>query len=175
MSKTILSASVMAFGLLLGSAGFAATEVEASTPESAAVTGPEGYAALMSEGEALWEQGQLQQAAGKFRSAADLDPRSVDARMKLGGVYVAAQDFSQGTEAFKEAISVDPNNADAFVALGISYLHSGSGPALAAFDEALRLDPGLYKKLDPIVKRLEERKRRASPHGLSGSNMPGHP
>ena len=171
MSKTILSASVMAFGLMLGSAGFAANEVRASTP--AATT--EGYAALMAEGESLWEQGQLAQAADRFRQAAELDPKSVDARMKLGGVYVAEQNFPAGREAFQEAIGIDPNNANAFVALGIAYLHTGSGPALAAFDQALQLDPGLFKKLDPIMKKLGDKQRRMAPHGLSESNAPGHP
>ncbi len=171
MSKTILSASVMAFGLLLGSAGFSANGIEA--PVAAATT--EGYAALMAEGDLLWEQGQLPQAAERFRQAAELDPRSVDARMKLGGVYVAEQNFPAGRDAFQEAIGIDPNNADAFVALGIAYLHVGSGPALAAFDQALQLDPSLFKRLDPIMKRLGDKQRRMAPHDLSEGNAPGHP
>ena len=171
MSKTNFSAAVMAFGLMMAGAGFAANEVDASTPPVAI----EGYSALMAEGESLWEQGQLPQAAERFRQAAELDPRSVDARMKLGGVYVAEQNFPAGRDAFQEAIGIDPNNADAFVALGIAYLHVGSGPALAAFDQALQLDPSLFKRLDPIMKRLGDKQRRMAPHDLSEGNAPGHP
>ena len=170
LSKTILPGSLMAFGLVLGSAGFAADSVQASATESTPAVATQGYAALMAEGESLWQQGQLPQAAEQFRQAADLDPRSVDARMKLGGVYVAEQKFPAGREAFKEAISIDPKNANAFVALGIAYLHTGSGPALAAFDQALELDPSLYKKLDPIIKSLGDKHRRMSQHGLSEGN-----
>jgi cytochrome c-type biogenesis protein CcmH/NrfG len=120
--------------------------------------------AMVAEGDRLWEEGDLDAAIRRFRAAAEADPHSVDARMRLGGVYLAKNDFTAGVKAFQQAIGIDPGNANAYIALGIAYLHgSNDGPAHAAFSEAIRLDPSRFKSLEPIMKQLEARQGQSMP------------
>jgi tetratricopeptide (TPR) repeat protein len=112
--------------------------------------------ALVAQGNDYWAQGDLDRALEIYRQAVEQDERSVDARMKLGGLHVARQEYRAGAQAFQSAIGLDPENANAFIGLAIAYLHLGqSGAAHAALEESLRLDPSRSEQVAPLMQRLE--------------------
>jgi tetratricopeptide (TPR) repeat protein len=114
--------------------------------------------ALIEEGNQLWSQGQLDEALQRYQAASEADPKSVDARMKFAGVLYAKQEYRAGVEQFQGAISIDPKNANAFIGAAIGYLHMGQdGPAYAALEEAVRLDPSKYERVRPLMERIEGR------------------
>lgn len=144
-----------------------------SAGADAGVPAHRGATALIAEGSRLWEAGDLDAAIQRFQAAAEADPGSVDARLKLGGIHLARNEFGAGVEAFQQAVAIDPNNANAFIALGIAYMHGDNdGPAHAAFSEAIRLDPSRFKTLEPVMERLEAKQVRGGMHGpSSGSSV----
>ena len=124
--------------------------------------------ALVEEGNRLWQQGQLDRAFARYEAAGKADPESVDARMKSAGVLYAKQAYREGVQRFQQAISIDPQNANAYIGMAIGYLHMGQdGPAYAALEEAVRLDPGKYDRVQPLMARIEAR----VPHFTPRANM----
>jgi Tfp pilus assembly protein PilF len=112
---------------------------------------------LMASGTKLLEQGKLEPAQKAYESAVKADPRSVEARMKLAGVFVAQNNFTAATRTYQQVIGLDPTNAKAFIGLGISYLHSGDKDLTrAALEEAIRLEPRRKEQLEPILSMLDE-------------------
>jgi len=111
---------------------------------------------LIEQGNRQWAAGDLDQAAASYQTAIGMDPKAVDAYMKLAGLHIARQEYRAGVETFQKAIGADPNNANAFIGLAIGYLHLGS-PALAeaALDEAVRIDPGRRATLEPLMARIQ--------------------
>ncbi len=123
-------------------------------------------AALVEQGNRLWEEGRLDEALARYEAAGEADPGSVDARMKSAGVLYARQEYREGVKRFQEAISIDPDNANAFIGMAIGYLHMGDdGPAYAALQEAVRLDPGKYERVKPLMERIEARVPHFTPRG----------
>lgn len=69
------------------------------------------------------------------------DPDSLYA--EAGALYAAHQ-YGQAIPLFEQVVEVDPRNANAFALLGGSYFQLGDYPrAIAAFEQALRLDEGI--------------------------------
>lgn len=111
---------------------------------------------LIEQGNRQWAAGDLDQAAASYQAAIGMDPKAVDAYMKLAGLHIARQEYRAGVETFQKAIGADPNNANAFIGLAIGYLHLGN-PVLAqaALDEAVRIDPGRRATLEPLMARIQ--------------------
>jgi tetratricopeptide (TPR) repeat protein len=110
---------------------------------------------LIAKGDAQWTAGKFDDAQKTFEQAVKLYPHSVGISMKLAGFELARNDFSGSIKAYQNAIGIDPKNALAWIGLGISYLHSGSNNlSLAAFDEAVRIDPRRKEQLAPIMAKL---------------------
>jgi Tfp pilus assembly protein PilF len=118
---------------------------------------PESAESLLASGTRLLEQGKLEPAQKAYEAAVKADPRSVDAKMKLAGVYIAQNNFTAATRTYQQVIGLDPTNAKAFIGLGIAYLHSGDKALTrAALEEALRLEPQRKEQLTPILSQLDE-------------------
>ena len=107
---------------------------------------------LLAKGYQQWSAGHLDQAAKSYEQAVKADSRSVEAHMKLAGLYIARKDYSASTREYHRVIGLDPKNAKAWIGLGIAYLHSGDKSLTrAAWEEALRLEPGRREQLAPLL------------------------
>jgi len=116
---------------------------------------PEAANGLIAKGDAQWSAGNAEQAQKMFEQAVKLDSRSERARMKLAGCELARNDFKGSIEAYHQAIGLDAKNALAWIGLGISYMHAGSNDlSLAAFGEAVRIDPGRKEQLAVVMAKL---------------------
>jgi Tfp pilus assembly protein PilF len=111
---------------------------------------------LLAQAYQQWSAGHLDQAQQSYEQALKANPRSVEARMKLAGLYITRKDYSASTKQYQRAISLDPKNAKAWIGLGISYLHSGDKSLTrAAWEEALRLEPARKQQLAPLLAKLD--------------------
>jgi tetratricopeptide (TPR) repeat protein len=110
---------------------------------------------LLAQGDALWAAGKPELAQKSYEDAVAAQPKSFDARMKLGGLQLSQQAFTAATDTYKQAIGLNANNAKAWVGLGFSYLHSDRKDlTLAAFNEAIRLDPSYKDRLATLMVKL---------------------
>ena len=111
--------------------------------------------ALIAQGDQQWAEGHLDLAQKAFEQAVIAEPRSVSAHMKLAGLQLYRQEFKASIETYQWTIGLDPQNARAWLGLGFSYLHTGNNDlSLAAFTEAIRVDPGNKEKLAPVLAKL---------------------
>ena|ERR1700690_2053662 len=111
---------------------------------------------LLAQAYQQWSAGHLAQAQQTYEQAIKADPRSVEAHMKLAGLYITRKDYSASTTQYKRAIGLDPKNAKAWIGLGIACLHSGDkSMTRAAWEEAVRLDPARKQQLAPLLGKLD--------------------
>jgi Flp pilus assembly protein TadD len=156
----------LAAGCLLAASSLA--QSTPASPQSASQTSGDAPG-LIEQGNQAWSAGDVDAAIVRYREAAEQDPNSFDARMKLGGAYLDKHDFEAGIRAFQAAAKIQPDNADAYIAMGIAYLHSGgSGLAHAAFMQAVELDPTRFDTLEPVIDELEAKQSHFNPHGPAG-------
>jgi len=113
--------------------------------------------ALVARGDQLWKEGKLEDARQSFQTALLAEPRSTEIQMKLGGLQLSTNDFAASIQTYKNVISLDGRNVRAWLGLGFSYLHTGkSSLSMAAFDEAIRLDPSKKVALQPVMDKLQK-------------------
>lgn len=140
MNKTIRFATVLLSAL------FMACGVHANTSATASIA----------QGKRQWEEGKLEAAQASFKAAIKADPRSVEAHMKLAGLQITHLNYSAAIETYRNAIGIDPNNAKAWMGIGMCYIHTGGREmARAAFEEAVRVEPGRKKQLEPVLAELD--------------------
>lgn len=110
---------------------------------------------LIKQGDQQWAAGQLDAAQRTFEQAVQAEPRSVKAHMKLAGLQLSRQDFAACIATYQRGIGLDANNDKAWLGLGFAYLHTGqNGLSLAAFNEAIRIEPGHQDTLASILATL---------------------
>lgn len=137
---THLAAALLALALLTGGTARAT----AAVPD------------LVRQGEQQWQAGLLAEAQKSFQAALTAQPRSVDIQLKLAGLQLSQNDFAACIPAYQRVIGQDAGNVRAWLGLGFSYLHTGkSSLSLAAFQEAIRLDPGKKAALQPLLDTLQ--------------------
>lgn len=113
-------------------------------------------AATVEQGQRQWEEGKLEAAQKSFEEAVKAAPRSVDAHMKLAGIQVSRLNYSAAIATYRNALALDANNAKAWMGMGMCYIHAGGREmARAAFEEALRADPGRKQQLEPVLAELD--------------------
>jgi tetratricopeptide (TPR) repeat protein len=113
---------------------------------------------LIRDGQALAEEGKLDDALAKLQQAVELDPNSALAHTRLGGIQVLKQDYALSIQSFQQAIMLDQANADAFVGMAVAYLHLGQYElAREALREAQRLDPSKQTEIEKVLTWLEQR------------------
>ena len=168
--------AVCAFGVAV--AGYTAFGQASVTSADTANT---NTATLIAEGKQLWNDNKIDEAKQKFLTAIELDPKSVEARLKLGGLYLSQHDNGLAIEQFQNAIGMDPDNAKVFVVLGIAYVHSGNYTlARNAVNEALSREPDLKEGKDLMAwldtKTAEQQKAQSNmmsaPHPVQPHTMP---
>lgn len=136
-------ASCAALALGLGFAGAARAESASS--------------ALLAQGYQEWSKGHLDKAQKLYEKAVQLEPGSVEARMKLAGLLLSGNNFVASIKEYQKVIGLDPKNAKAFIGLAIAYMHSGDkGLTRAALNEALRLEPARKDQLAPLLAQLDK-------------------
>ncbi len=104
------------------------------------------YAAL---GQARWRKakmdsdpGQAQQARDDIETAIRLDPRLVEARVKLGEIFSESGQVEEAIQQEHQALQMAPDNAEAYRALGQAYAAAHQdAPAENAFREAVQRSP----------------------------------
>jgi tetratricopeptide (TPR) repeat protein len=69
---------------------------------------------LMTEAEALFSQGKLEEALNDYQQALALDPKLYHAALFAGDVFVQKGDFAQAEGWYKRAIAIDPNRETAY-------------------------------------------------------------
>jgi cytochrome c-type biogenesis protein CcmH/NrfG len=113
-------------------------------------------AALVTQGEQQWKAGQLADAQKSFQAALVEQPRSVDIQLKLAGLQLSNNDFAACIPAYQTIIGLDAGNVRAWLGLGFAYLHTGKNSlSMAAFQEAIRLDPSKKATLQPMLAKLQ--------------------
>lgn len=110
---------------------------------------------LITLGDQQWAAGQLDTAQSTFEKAVQAEPRSVKAHMKLAGLQLSRQEFKACIETYQRTIGLEANNVKAWLGLGFAYLHTGQNSlSLAAFNEAIRIDPANQEKLATVLVKL---------------------
>jgi len=69
---------------------------------------------LMTEAEAFFAQGKLDQALSSYQKALQLDPKLYHAALFAGDVFMQKEDFAQAEIWYQRAITIDPNRETAY-------------------------------------------------------------
>src|SRR6266566_378890 len=69
---------------------------------------------LMTEAEAFFAQGKLDQALSSYQKALELDPKLYHAALFAGDVFIQKEDFAQADIWYQRAIAIDPNRETAY-------------------------------------------------------------
>lgn len=148
MGKAIPRALVAGILLGLATAG-GAGEQESPEPGSAPVS--------LSSAMEAWAAGDLTRARRGLDALVAQEPDNLEARMRLAGLHLSQGRYREGIGHYQEAIGLDPGNDRAFIGLGLAYLHAGqTGPAHAALEEAVRINPARFKELEPLMQKLAD-------------------
>ncbi len=136
---------------------------------------------LLGEGAQLMKEGKLGEAIAKLKSAADLDPSSVQARSYLGAAYARDGQGPASVEQFQAAVDLDPDNPVHNFNLGQAFEVAGSKPrAMQLYEKALALDPKYAKarqRLDALTggNKPAPTAAAAAPAATQMSGIPGVP
>lgn len=106
--------------------------------------GPAGQVgALLSEGNALLDQGRLAEAADRYRQAGEHDPQNVDAFVNLGYALLELSRSHEAVAPLTHATRLAPGSSDAHYLLGLALLLRSASEAIAPLTAATRLKPDL--------------------------------
>lgn len=87
-------------------------------------------------------------------AATKLDPRRVNARVRLGTCYFKLDNRVEGVREWEEVLKIDPRNTAAQFGLGSFYAENGQhDEALSIYTQLLSLNPALAKELLAIINR----------------------
>ena len=119
------------------------------------------YETLLKAG-ALFRDGErISEALELFREAAAKRPRTPHAHYELGETLLQSGDFASAVDPLTTAAELSGDSAGVHAALGAA-LHSADRPAeaIAAFRDALRIEPELSAALGPLAGILAAHPRR---------------
>ena len=84
------------------------------------------------------------------------EPQAIEMQLKLAGQQLANNDFVACIPAYQNVIGLDASNVRAWLGLGFAYLHTGKNSlSMAAFQEAIRLDPSKKAALQPMLAKFQ--------------------
>jgi cytochrome c-type biogenesis protein CcmH/NrfG len=90
------------------------------------------------------------------QAAPTAGPPSVESELKLAGQQLSNNDFAACIPSYQHIIGLDPGSVRAWLGLGFAYLHTGKNSlSMAAFAEAMRLDPSKKAALQPLLAKLQ--------------------
>ena len=103
---------------------------------------------LLNEGAKLLREQRAVEAAHRLELAHRLDAASVEVAINLGGAYVMQGRYVDAVTILEEASRTEPDNPMVWINLAAAYLGhletssaEGQDKAIAAFEQALALDP----------------------------------
>lgn len=97
------------------------------------------------QGVELQQQGFLNQAIQKYKSALVADDRIERAYCNLGLIYIAQRNFSKASDAFKKAIALKPNNPYSLNGMGSVFYSKGKlQDAMERWQKAVEVDPNFF-------------------------------
>jgi tetratricopeptide (TPR) repeat protein len=97
---------------------------------------------LMTEAEAFFAQGKLDQALSNYQEALRLDPKLYHAALFAGDVFTQKQDFTQALAWYDRAIAIDPNRETAYRYSATPLMKQGkTGAARDRYIEAFITEP----------------------------------
>lgn len=98
---------------------------------------------LIADGNALEDQGLLQQALELYEAAISVAPGFARSHLNRGNVLLALDDFESAEVAFETVLKLAPSHAGAHFNMGNAYLRMGKVEAArSAYDRAIALKPG---------------------------------
>ena len=107
-----------------------------------AVKRPVNARARNNLGDALFEEGKVEEAIAQLRTALQLDPAYAHAHNNLGRALAARGKYEEAQSHYGEALRLNPNYAEAQNNLGFALVEQGRyTEAQAHYGEALRLKP----------------------------------
>jgi len=112
----------------------------------------------LAHGEALYTEGEYDQATDVYKEILNHDPDNVDAHYRLGVIYGKQGDMEKSAQEFENVVSIDTTHHKAFYNLGAIYASQGPlysvQKATDNFKRYLRLDP-YSKKRKQIIDWLQ--------------------
>ena len=93
-------------------------------------------------GDALQEQGKLEEAIEAFNKALALDPDDADVYNNMGNALKEQGKLEEAIEAYNKALSIKPEYTDAHYNMGIALKEQGKlEEAIEAYNKALSIEP----------------------------------
>jgi tetratricopeptide (TPR) repeat protein len=84
----------------------------------------------------------------ELKTAAQQDPKNVQARVDLGNLYFDAERYQDAITWYAEALTLNPNDVNVSTDLGVSFYYTNNPDrALEQFSRSLKLDPKHGKTL----------------------------
>ena len=112
---------------------------------------------LIEEGNAIEDEGRLEEALQRYESAILLVPDLAPGHLNRGNVLLATGDMNGALEAFDRAIALDPDYAAAHYNKGLALMRCGRhGDARAAFEAAISWKPNFIEAEVALGCSLEE-------------------
>jgi tetratricopeptide (TPR) repeat protein len=95
-------------------------------------------------GNAFWQQRHYEEAAAAFRKQIEITPLDQHAHGNLGMMLVEWRKYQEAVPELEQALSLNPEEEPQYqISLGRAYLNlNQTDKAMAAFDRAVKLDPG---------------------------------
>ncbi len=111
---------------------------------------------LLAQADKHWAEGKLEPAQKAFEAAVAAEPAATEPRLRLAGFQLSRQQMAAAIANYQRVLGTEPKNAKAWMGMGLAYLHTGKQDlALAAFDEATRIEPRYREKIAPLVAKLK--------------------
>ena len=102
-------------------------------------------------GRAQRELGDTNAALGSFQRAAELLPNEFWIAANLGGLYEQSRDFERAEAQYRRALGIRPDHASAWHWLAeVLVMQNRNKEALAAWEQAARLDAGNFERWDSL-------------------------
>jgi tetratricopeptide (TPR) repeat protein len=131
----------------LGEAQQALSEAESLNPDSSRV--------LLAEGRLNQAAGLDEKALEDYHRVQELEPRNIDALLRIASVYDKSEMPDKAVEAYRKAIDLDPAYFEAYEELGLFYYYRGKYPEAAQeFQKAIEKAPGVvdaYTSLGSVL------------------------
>jgi tetratricopeptide (TPR) repeat protein len=107
--------------------------------------------------------GKTEAAIEDYSESIRLDPKDPEAPYNRGLAYLRVEKYEYVVRDFSEVIRIQPRNAEAHVYRGIARLYQGKEKeADADFQKAFQLNPGLKKKIQPIIDEAKAKTKKSS-------------
>jgi tetratricopeptide (TPR) repeat protein len=96
--------------------------------------------------------GRFEASIEDYSEAMRINPKDPEAPFNRGLAHLRIDKYDYAARDFSDVISMQPKNADAYVYRGLIRIYQGKEKeAHADLQVAFKLDPGLKKKVQPII------------------------